>query len=628
MPIYRRVLAYYRPFLVPTFLATVLSLFSIGFNQLRPWPFAVIVDRVLPAAMDGHKEILIQDLLTTRPFGLLMGKLLNQILEPQAMRALEGHAWSVLDTILFLCLSLVAFHLLGGLLNLVTNLIYVKVGLRALLRLRTELYAYLHSLPLKFHDSRRSSDSSFRVAYDSQSIQSFYSKGTFVFSAAVTIATTFAIVWGLDWQLALLSLSIVPVMIGAIYIYAKRIRSESTEIQERESAVLTQAQEGLSSIKMVQAFGREEYEIEQFHWHAKSSLEANLRSTATSMKSSLLVSTLMALSTAAMYYVGARHVMEKSLSLGELMAISAYIAMLYQPLEALTHLAWALEGAAAAAHRCFEVLDRADDVPDSLDAVSIPDATGQIVFENVSFGYTPAQNIFSGVNLRIAPGQTVAFVGGTGAGKSTLLSLVPRFYDPSVGRVLLDGQDLKDITKKSLRNQISIVLQDTLLFSTTVRENIAYGRPGATEAEIIQAAKRAQAHDFIHAMPDGYSSQVGERGSHLSVGQRQRIGIARAFLKNAPILLLDEPTSALDPSTEASIMSTMEELMRGRTTLIITHRIATVHRVEKIVVLGPGGVLEEGRGPELVARGGAYAKLYYAANLGEAPVPPATRPLR
>ena len=238
------------------------------------------------------------------------------------------------------------------------------------------------------------------------------------------------------------------------------------------------------------------------------------------------------------------------------------------------------------------------------------------MFENVAFGYSADRPILQKVNVRIAPGQTVAFVGGTGAGKSTLLSLVPRFYDPTAGRVLLDGHDLREFTKKSLRNYISIVLQDTLLFSTTVRENIAYGRPDATEEEIVEAAKRAQAHEFITAMPEGYRSQVGERGGHLSVGQRQRIGIARAFLKNAPLLILDEPTSALDPTTEAAIMSTLEELMRGRTTLIITHRIATVHRVDKIVVLGDGTLLEEGRGPELVARGGRYAQLYRSANLG------------
>ncbi len=587
MSIYRRVLAYYRPFVAPTVLATLLTLVSIGFNLLKPWPFAVMVDKVLPLAMGGSAEV-----------------------------DLYGSPLPVGRALLFLCIAMVGFHLLAGGLNLITNILYVRVGLQALLRLRTELYAYLHSLPLKFHDTRRSSDSTFRVAYDSQCIQSFYSKGTFIFSSAITIFSTFFIMWRLEPQLALLSLSIVPMMVLAIHLYAKRIRTESTEIQERESALLTQAQEGLSSVKMVQAFGREEHEVERFRGHARHSLEANMRLTGTSMKSALMVSTLMAVSTAAIYFVGSKHVLDRTLTLGELILVSTYIVMLYQPLEALTNLAWSLEGAAAAAQRCFEVLDRADEVPDAPNARTIPQARGEVVFENVSFSYSPERPLLQKVQLRIAPGQTVAFVGGTGAGKSTLLSLVPRFYDPTEGRVLLDGLDLRELAKKSLRNQISIVLQDTLLFSTTVRENIAYGRPEATEEEIIEAAKRARAHEFIMAMPQGYGSQVGERGSHLSVGQRQRIGIARAFLKNAPILLLDEPTSALDPATEASIMQTMEGLMKGRTTLIITHRIATVHHVEKIVVLGPGGVVEEGSGPELLALGGTYANLYQSANLG------------
>jgi ABC-type multidrug transport system fused ATPase/permease subunit len=297
------------------------------------------------------------------------------------------------------------------------------------------------------------------------------------------------------------------------------------------------------------------------------------------------------------------------------MAIGTYLITFYQPLDALTQIGWDLEKAAAGAQRCFEILDRADDVPDAPDAKPLTSCRGDIVFEHISFGYDEQRQILRDVNLHLTPGQTVAFVGGTGAGKTTLLSLVPRFYDPTAGRILLDGNDLRTITKKSLRSHISIVLQDTLLFSTTIRENIAYGRPGATEEQIIEAARRAQAHDFIMAMPHGYRSQVGERGGQLSVGQRQRIGIARAFLKNAPILILDEPTSALDPTTESAIMTTLEELMRGRTTLIITHRIATIHRLEKIVVLADGTVAEEGAGPELVAREGVYAGLYRSANL-------------
>jgi ATP-binding cassette subfamily B protein len=588
MPIYRRVIGYYRPFLGPTIVGVVLTLISTGFNLLKPWPLKYIIDGVLLAGSGAGGQI--------SAFGY----------------PLTG--WDVTDVLLMLCGLMVIFHLVGGLLGLYTTMIFVRVGLQSLLRLRTELYAYLHSLPLKFHDQRRSADSSFRVAYDSQSIQSFYSKGTFIFQSVLTLVSTFAILWGIDAQLALLSLTVVPFMVAAIYLYSKKIRMQSTAIQERESALLTVAQEGLSSVRMVQAFGREAFEVAQFQKSAHGSLEANLQLTSTSMKSSLVVSTIMAISTAAVYYLGARHVIDGQLKPGDLWVISAYLMMLYSPLEALTNLAWALEGSAAAATRCFEVLDKENEVREPAHPKKITDCRGAIAFENVAFGYTPERMILRGVNLRVESGQTVAFVGSTGAGKSTLLSLVPRFYDPLEGRVLLDGIDIRELSKQSLRDQISIVLQDTLLFSTTIRENIAYGRPDATEEEIIEAAKRAQAHEFISAMADGYRSQVGERGSHLSVGQRQRIGIARAFLKNAPILLLDEPTSALDPSTEAAIMETMEELMRGRTTLIITHRIATVHGVEKIVVLGPGGVVEEGNGPELVARGGVYAGLFHSAN--------------
>jgi ATP-binding cassette subfamily B protein/subfamily B ATP-binding cassette protein MsbA len=328
------------------------------------------------------------------------------------------------------------------------------------------------------------------------------------------------------------------------------------------------------------------------------------------VNSALVISTLMVIGTAAMYYVGTLHVLAGTLSLGSLLVFSAYLLMLYQPLESLTYTAWAMEGATAGAKRCFEVLDRQDDVRDSPNAVFISSANGAIEFRSVNFGYAEERNVLRDINLQIESNQIVGLAGGTGAGKSTLLSLVPRFYDPTTGSIMLDSRDVREITKKSLRAQIAIVLQDTLLFSTTVRENIAYGRPDATEEEIVEAAHRAQADEFIRQMPQGYDNLVGERGGHLSVGQRQRIGIARAFLKNAPILLLDEPTSALDPATEAAIMETIKELMRGRTTLIATHRLATIHNLDQIIVLDHGRIIEQGRGPDLLTSGGIYAKLY------------------
>ena len=564
-----------------------LTLANIGFNLLKPWPFKLIVDGVLDktAGTADTRELL------QNWFGET---------EPATM-------------ILWLCVAMVLISLLGGLINLVSNYLFVHVGLQALLKLRTDLYSALQALPLKFHDSRRSADSSFRVAYDSQSIQTIYNKGfATVLSSIVMLAATFVVMVRMNWPLTLASLAILPPVVWAIRFYAVKVRRQSTDIHERESDLLTIAQEGLSQIRMVHAFGRESFEVDQFRRRASKSLEANMRLNMTSVASALVVGTLMAAGTALMYSIGSLQVMNPAanFTLGDLLVFSAYLLMLYQPLEQLTYTAWALEGAAAGAQRCFEVLDSQDDVPEARDAEDFGPAKGRIEFRGVAFGYTDERRVLEDIDFTIEPGQTVAFVGGTGTGKSTLLSLVPRFYDPGVGVVSLDGRNLRRLKKKSLRSQIGMVLQDTLLFSTTIRENIAYGKPGATEAEIVEAARKAQALDFISKMPQGFDSPVGERGGHLSVGQRQRIGIARAFLKNAPILLLDEPTSALDPSTESAIMGTIFELMHGRTTLIVTHRLTTVHGLGRIVVLKDGRIAEDGTGPELVAKNGVYAALY------------------
>ncbi len=453
MSIYRRVLRYYRPFLGQTIFGLSLTLVGIGLNLLKPWPFKIIVDDFLRAG--------------------------------SAIRA-DWRFW-----ILLLCLALIGLQVLWGIINWITNYLFVKIGLQALLKLRTDLYSYLQSLSLKYHDARRSSDSSFRVAYDSQSIQTIYNKGfTNIFGSVITLIGTFVIMLRLDWQLTLVSLGVVPLVVGAIYLFAHRIRRESTTIQEQESAVLAQAQEGLSSIRMVHAFGREEFEVRQFQQQARQSLQANLRLTLTNVNSALVISTLMVVGTAVMYYIGTLHVLAGTLTLGSLLVFSAYLLMLYQPLESLTYTAWAMEGATAGAKRCFEVLDRQDDVVESPNAVAISSANGAIGFQSVSFAYAGDRQVLRNIDLRIEPNQIIGLVGGTGAGKSTLLSLVPRFYDPSSGSVMLDDRDVHEITKKSLRAQIAIVLQDTLLFSTTVRENIAYGRPDATEEEIRLGGRR------------------------------------------------------------------------------------------------------------------------------------------
>ncbi len=592
--IYRRVFHYFRPFWLPTFYGLLLTLGSTLLSLLQPWPFKVIVDELIPGAAHYHDGV----------FTKLVAPLL-------------GGPFATKSSVMVLSGALICLHLASGLVGLFTAYIFIKVGLNALLRLRTDLFSTLNNLSLKFHDLRRSTDSSFRVAYDSQSLQTFYNRGfTSIFASVLMIVSTFIIMLRMDWVLTLCSMVVIPFVIWALKHFAARIRDESTAIQERESAVLATVQEGMSSIRVVQAFGRENEAVEDFRQQALASLQANLRLNFTNMWSSLMVSTCMAFGTSLLIYVGTIHVLDGSLTLGALTVFISYLGMLYGPIQNLTGVAWALEGAAAGAMRCFEILDADNDVEDRPGATAIMEAKGRVEFRDVAFSYASDREILSGVNVVVEPGDSVAFVGGTGAGKSTLLSLVPRFYDPTCGSVSLDGRDLRDITKRSLRDQISIVLQDTLLFSTTIKENIAYGRPGATDAEIIEAAKRAQAYEFIMAMPKGFDSPVGERGGHLSGGQRQRIGIARAFLKNSPIILLDEPTSALDPSTEGAIMETLTELMRGRTTLIITHRLATVHNLSRIVVLDKGRVVEIGRGPELLALNGTYAKLYRAGNFG------------
>jgi ATP-binding cassette, subfamily B, bacterial len=591
VPVYARALAYIRPYWGPTLAGTILTLLGIGLSLLRPWPFKYIVDGVLPT--DEGSGTAEARAFVAHWFGD----------QPASM------------VVFWLCLSLVGISLLWGLVNMAANFFFIRVGLEALLRLRTDLYAALQALPLKFHDARHSSDSTFRVAYDSQSIQTLYNRGfASVLGSLVTLVSTFAIMMAMNWRLALASLAVLPFVAWAVRFYAERVRLQSTAIQERESDLLAVAQEGLAQIRMVHAFGREGHEVRQFRKRASGSLAANMRLNMTSVVSSLVIGTLMAVGMAVMYFVGSNQVLTTAFTLGDLLVFAAYLQMLYQPLEQLSYTAWALEGAAAGAARCFEVLDRQNDVPEAPDAVRLERGDGTLRFEKVGFGYSMDRPILEAIDLEIPPGSIVAFVGGTGAGKSTLMSLVPRFYDPTSGRVTLGGHDLRRLTKKSLRAHIGMVLQDTVLFSTTIRENISYGRAGATFEEIVEAARRAQADEFIRAMPGGYDSPVGERGSHLSVGQRQRIGIARAFLKNAPILLLDEPTSALDPGTENAVMETIRSLMQGRTTLLITHRLATVHDLGRIVVLDHGRIAESGTGPELLARGGIYAGFYYAGH--------------
>jgi ATP-binding cassette subfamily B protein len=461
------------------------------------------------------------------------------------------------------------------------------------LHFRALLFRHVQRLAFAFHDARGSADTIYRIQYDAPSIQWLTIHGVIpLLTSAITLLSMLYVTACLDWQLALVAMSIIPFLMAIPKIYDRRMRGQYTSVKELESSSLGIVHEVLTALRVVKAFGREDHEQERFVAQSTAGMGARIRLAFAESAFGLLSNVITAIGTALVLYMGVRSVLSSRLTLGELLMVIAYLTQLYGPLNAIGDKIISLQPYIASIKRAFELLDEVPDVAERPHARSLKRATGAIEFRGVGFAYDGQNLVLDGVSFAIEAGTRLGMAGRTGAGKSTLMSLLMRFYDPSRGQIFLDGVDLRDYKLAELRNQFAIVMQEPVLFSTSIAENIAYGRPGASFQDLVAAAKVANAHDFIVALPDGYDTLVGERGLRLSGGERQRIALARAFLKDAPILILDEPTSAIDVATEALIMEAMQRVMAGRTTLMIAHRLSTLEVCDARIVIEHGHLVE------------------------------------
>ncbi len=579
-----RLLAYLRPHWREVAIVAAGTALAVGLDALRPWPMKLLVDQVLGG----------------QPVPAPLARLLGWLPAPGALDPL----------LLLITVGTVLVFFAATLVAMVQTTASVRLGQRMVYHLGADLFLHLQRLSLLFHSRRPAGDTIARVTGDPYGLQTLVTSALLpFFQAVVMLAAMFAVMWRLEPTMTLLALAVAPFLGLAIKLFGKPMRERSRERRELEGRMMTVVQQTLTAIPAVQAFTREEVEHERFRRYAEQTVDAYGRSVAADMWFKLVVGLVTAVGTAAMMWLGARYALEGRMSVGTIIVFLSYLASLYGPVNSITYTASTLRLTAANAERVLEILDTAPDVRDAPDARDVRLA-GHVRYEAVSFGYEPGRPVLEAVSLEARPGEVVAIVGPTGAGKTTLVNLLPRFFDPWSGRVTVDGADVRRIRLRALREQVAIVLQEPFIFPFTVAENIAYGRPDASRAEIVAAAAAANADEFIERLPRGYDTVVGERGATLSGGEKQRLAIARALLKDAPILVLDEPTSAVDARTEALLLAALQRLVRGRTTLVIAHRLSTVRDADRIVVLDGGRVVEAGRHAELLAGGGLYAALY------------------
>lgn len=574
----RKILPYLRPYRLPFLLALSQVFLISGFELLKPWPLKLIIDNVLS---DQPMPWGLAGVVTTREFLILA------------------------------CVGLVLIYLFLGGLTLANNYTTIKIGQRMVNDLRRDLYSHLQRLSLAFHSRRQVGDLLYRVTADTYAIQSLTMNGLFpIVTALVLLIGMFVVMIRIDWVLTLLALSVCPALFLSISLLSGKISTAAMEARQQESEVYSVVQRAMSAMRIIQAFTKEEEEHRKFMTASRESLGASLRLYTLQTFYSGVINVVMAVGTAFVVWVGAQHVLSGQITVGEIIVFTTYLASLYAPINTISQTWGIIQGAKVGVQRAFEILDVERDLPDGWRVFPPSGARGEILYEGVSFQYVSEQSVLKGIDLHVEAGRKVAIVGPTGVGKSTLVSLLPRFYDPMEGRVLIDGTDVREYQLKALRRQIGMVLQPPLVFPISVRDNIAYGRPEASLEEIVEAARLARIHDSIQRLPQQYDTVVGEQGATLSEGERQRITIARAILRNAPILILDEPTSSVDAETEALIMEGLNQLTAGRTTFIIAHRLSTVRQADIILVLRNGEVIEQGGFNELIRKEGYFASLY------------------
>jgi ATP-binding cassette subfamily B protein len=561
----RRILGEALPFWPAITTIFILDLLSTPLLLLTPLPLKIAVDSVL----GSHPLPELLALVTPAP--------------------LATPFWGLLGLVVLLQVIVV---LLSQFQELASYVVSVRTGEAMTLGFRARIFRHVQRLSLAFHDSRGVADSIYRLEVDAPSLQYLIVYGVLpAIAAAIAIVTTVYVIVLIDWQLALVAIAVSPLLVYLSVAYDERMRPRYRQVKRVESGALKVIQEVLGAVRVVKAFGREERETQRFIEQSREGVRSRIRLAFAEGVYGILVNLVTAVGTAAFLLIGIVHVRSGSLTLGSLLLVITYLAQLYSPLKQVTGEVAGMQGSLASVERAFELLREVPEVPEPASARPLVRARGAIEFRQVGFAYE-GEHVLRDVSFAIPAGTRLGIAGKTGAGKTTLTSLLIRFYDPTEGAIHLDGVDLREYGLADLRSQFALVLQDSVLFSTSIAENIRYGRPEATDRQVRAAALAANAADFIDDLPQDYATLVGERGMRLSGGERQRIALARAFLKDAPILVLDEPTSSVDVGTEAGIMEAMERLMRGRTTIMIAHRLGTLDVCDQAIELGGGRILE------------------------------------